>query len=78
MSEAKINLTELRAALKELEARTRDEYIKISVSERKVKLTCTDAQDNGLEAILYEDGKLGAQFRMTHRLMFMRNKKGSL
>lgn len=75
MSKVKIDLSELKAAIAEIEARTNDMHISVEVEDKKVKLTASDRTDNAVEAILYEDGSLGAQFRCTERLMYMKDKK---
>lgn len=75
MSQVRINLEELKAALAEIEARSKDVKVTIQIDERKLKITATDRSDNLMDAIIYEDGNLGAQFRCTERLMFMKEKK---
>lgn len=75
MSKVKIDLNELRAAISEIESRTNDVQISIEVEDRRVKLTASDRMENLVEAILYEEGNLGAQFRCTERLMYMKDKK---
>jgi len=72
----KLNLEELKAALAELEARGNPgEPINIVIEDHKVILSCNDRTQNIMEAILYDNATLGAQFRMTNRLMFMKDKK---
>jgi hypothetical protein len=79
MQKVKVHLDELEAAIAELKARSMDkEKIEVTVDGRQVRLSCMDRNDNYMEAILYDDGNLGAEFRMTHRLKFMNDKKGSL
>lgn len=77
METVKVSFEELKAAISELEARGKPGYkISVSVEDRKLIISAMDRGDNILEAILYDDSSLGAQFRMTHRLMFMKDKKG--
>lgn len=75
MSKLRIQLDELKAALAEIEGRTNDLKVTIEFSERQIRISATDRTDNIVEAVLYEDGNLGAQFRCTERLMYMKDKK---
>jgi hypothetical protein len=72
----KVDLEELKAAIGEMEARGKPgTKIGVEIKDRRLILSCDDRGDNGLEAVLYDGTTLGAQFRMTHRLMFMKDKK---
>lgn len=75
----KIDTEELVTALNEIRVRSAksDSVIIEIVGERKLIISCEDNYNNMMEAILTADGKLGAQFRYTERLMYMK-KKGSL
>lgn len=72
----KVDLDELKAAISELEARGKPgSRIDVQVDDRKLLLSCTDRNDNTVQAILYNDRTLGAEFKLTERLMFMKDKK---
>lgn len=75
MLEIKVDFEELKAAISELEARGKSEQIGVKIIDRQLRITCEDRNDNMMEAILYDNNSLGAQFRMTHRLMYMKDKK---
>ena len=75
MSKIRIEISELKQAIAEIEARTNDLKVSIELDDRQVRISAADRSDNMVEAVLYEDGKLGAQFRCTERLMYMKNKK---
>ena len=78
MSEVRLDLEEFKAALNELEARGKPgSKIVVKIEDRKLIMSCVDRNDNILEAIIYSNGNLCAQFRHTERLMFMK-KKGEL
>ena len=72
----KVKLEELKASLAEMEARGKSDVVQIEIIDNRLYVTSEDRNDNKLEAILYHEGTLGAHFRMTHRLMFMKDKKG--
>jgi hypothetical protein len=74
MDKVRVDLAELKQAIAEIEGRTNDLRVTIEVQDRQVKLSASDRGDNLVEAVLYDDGKLGAQFRCTERLMFMKKK----
>lgn len=72
----KVDLDELKAAISELEARSKPgSRIDVQVDDRKLLLSCSDRNDNTVQAILYNDRALGAEFKLTERLMFMKDKK---
>lgn len=71
----KVKLEELESAIAELKARTNDSKFIIEIRDNKLLISCEDTGKNMIEATLYHDGTLGAQFQMTHRLMFMKDKK---
>lgn len=71
----KVKLEELKAALAELEARGKGDFVILEISDNRLNISCQDRYENLLEAIVYNDRALGAQFRMTHRLMYMEDKK---
>ena len=75
MSTLKISLDELKAAIGEIEGRSQDLHITMNITDRQLKLSATDRSDNVIEVILYDGCNLGAQFRCTERLMFMKEKK---
>lgn len=75
MSKLRIQLDELKAALAEIEGRTNDLKVTLEFDDRQLRISASDRTDNIVEAVLYEDGNLGAQFRCTERLMFMKDKK---
>lgn len=76
MSRIKVSREELLAALNELGARaSRSDFVTVEVLDRKLVLTDTDDYDNIIEAILFEDQNLQAQFRHSERLLYMKNKK---
>jgi len=75
MGKIRIEIAELKQAIAEIESRTNDLKVSIEVDDRTVKISAADRGDNMVEAVLYEDGKLGAQFRCTERLMFMKKKQ---
>ncbi len=70
----KVQLEELKAAVAEIEARTKDLKVTVEFEDRRVKISAADRNDNMVEVVLFEDGNLGAQFRCTERLMFMKKK----
>ena len=72
----KVSLEELKAAIAELEARGKDEFINIEIEDnRNAIFSCSDPGDNIMEAILYHDRNMTAGFKYTSRLMFMKDKK---
>lgn len=75
MKKLKIDLKELKAALAELEIRSKDAYVVISLDDRTVSLTATDSSNNMMEAIIFSDSTMCAQFKYTERLMYMKNNK---
>ena len=75
MSDVKVDLDELKAAVGELEARSKDKKIGIKIEERKLILTATDRSDNGITITLYSDSNLGAQISVTHRLMYLKDEE---
>ena len=75
MERISVELSELKAAIAEIESRSNDVRVTIEVQDRKVKISASDRGSNIMEAILFEDGTMGAQFRCTERLMFMKDKK---
>lgn len=75
MSKIRIQLEELKAAIAEIEGRTSDIHINIDIDGRTVRISASDRNDNIVEAVLYEEGNLSAQFRCTERLMYMKDKK---
>ena len=75
MNEIKISLEELKAAIGEMEARGKGDKISVKIADRKLSLSCIDRSDNQIEAVMYDNCNLGAEFRMTHRLMYMKEKK---
>jgi hypothetical protein len=75
VSKVRVQLDELKAALAEIEGRTNDLKVTIEFDDRKLRISAADRGENIVEAVLYEDGNLGAQFRCTERLMFMKDKK---
>jgi len=75
MPKVRVQLEELRAAISEIECHTKDLQVTIEFDDNKIKITAADRNDNTVEAVLYEDGNLGAQFRHTERLMYMKEKK---
>jgi hypothetical protein len=75
MSKVKISLDELKAAISEIEGRTQELTIDVEINDRQLKISASDRSENIVEAVLYDGGNLGAQFRCTERLMFMKDKK---
>lgn len=73
-NKVRVDLSELKAAIAEIEARSNDVKVTIDLDDRKVKISASDRGDNMLVATLYEDANLGAQFSCTERLMFMKKK----
>lgn len=71
----KFKLDELKAAIAELESRSDVQFLNIGLDGTKLTLSCEDRTSNILQATLYHDCNLGAQFSMTHRLMYMKDKK---
>lgn len=72
----RINLEELKAAIGELEARTKEDKVTLEIEDgRNLIVSCVDRYENGLEVKLYQDTSLGAQFKYTERLMHMKEKK---
>lgn len=74
MDKVRVDLAELKQAIAEIESRTNDVRITIEIQNKTVKFSSADKQDNMLEAVLYDEANLGAQFRCTERLMFMKKK----
>jgi hypothetical protein len=74
VSKVRISIQELKQALAEIESRSNDLHISVEIDSRTAKLSASDRSDNMVEAVLYEDGSLGAQFRCTERLMYMKKK----
>ena len=76
MQEVKIDFEELKAAIVELEARGKTgQKINIKIENRRLYMSCTDKKENTIEAIMYSDGNLGAEFKMTERLMYMKGRR---
>lgn len=75
MTQVKVKFEELKSALAEIEARSIDEKVNIEIVDRQLKITATDRQENLITAKLYDDGKMGAEFVETKRLMYMKDKK---
>lgn len=71
----KFKLEELKAALAELEARSKVVFIEMEFEQSRLIISCDDQNKDRLEVVLYHNSNLGAQFKMTHRLMYMENKK---
>ena len=71
----KIKLEELKAALAEIGARGKGESVFVEIIDNRFHVSSEDRDNNKIEAIIYKEGALGAHFRMTHRLMFMKDKK---
>lgn len=69
----KVDLEELKKAVGKLEAMGKPgEKITVKIDTRKLSLSCNDRSDNGMEAVLYDNGNLGAEFKLTQRLMYMK------
>lgn len=76
MAKIKVSREELQNALNEISSRsTRSDFVNIEISETNLRLSDTDDYNNIIEAILFRDKNLEAQFRYSERLMFMKNKK---
>ncbi len=74
MSKVRVDLQELKQAIAEIEARTNDTRVTIESLDHKVQISASDRNDNMVDVVLYEDGALGASFRCTERLMYMKKK----
>ncbi|MDX1472490.1 MAG: hypothetical protein R3213_13410 [Flavobacteriaceae bacterium] len=75
MHKIKVSIEELEAALGELKARSKGDFVDVDIDGRNLKLSAVDRSDNVMEAILNNDNKMSAQFRYTERLMYMKEKK---
>ena len=73
--QVKVDFEELKAAVGEIEARSKDMKVAVSVGDRKVTLTATDRNDNLITITLYDDRTLGAQINVTQRLMFLKGEE---
>ena len=73
MNDIRVDLQELKAAVGEIEARSKDNKVTIKIEERKLVLTATDRSDNGITITLFTDSNLGAQISVTKRLMFLKD-----
>jgi len=71
----KVKIEELSAALAEIKARGKSDMVDIEIVDNRLCVSGQDLSENKLEAILYNEGLLGAHFRMTRRLMFMKDKE---
>lgn len=72
-----IDFAELKAAIDEIGARSKDVKIGVRLNGRKLILTANDNGDNLITVTLYDNNNLGAQISLTHRLMYLKgeNKK---
>lgn len=72
----KVDVDELKAAILEIESRSKQgSRINVQVFDRKLHLSSTDNYDNTIEAIIYDERALGAEFRLTERLMYMKGRQ---
>lgn len=71
----KINLQEIKAAIHELEARTKNDTLDIIIDDNKMFLSEFDRCDNKIEVTLYDSGSKMAEFKYTERLTSMKDRK---
>lgn len=72
MNDVRVDLQELKAAVGEIEARSKDNKVGVKIDGTKLILTATDRSDNGITITLYTDSNLGAQISVTQRLMYLK------
>lgn len=76
MSKLNISIEDLEQAIQEIKARSDDMNVTIDIVDgRKLSITASDNGKNMLTALLYSDSTMEAEFRMTQRLRFMKDKK---
>lgn len=76
MSEIKVEFEEIEAAIAEMKARSQaGSKLKVRVEGTKLIIRCFDRDDNQMEAVLYNDSTIGPELKLTHRLMFLKDKQ---
>lgn len=73
-NKVKVDLKEFKEALAQLELRSNDTHVVVSIEDRNLIVSAEDTSRNIMEVVLYSDSTMCAQFKHTERLMYMKKK----